>query len=69
MSSQTVPPGRAASIYPQSLDGTNPHGVIATRTDFTMDDVEYAMFVWTGNTVCLPVARTAGRGARRARRR
>jgi hypothetical protein len=41
----------SAWVYPLSLDGTNPYGVIAKRTDFEMDDAEYTMFVWTGDTV------------------
>jgi len=45
----------SAWIYPQSLDGTNPYGVIAKRTDFTMDDAEYTMFVWTDNTVWVDI--------------
>jgi MSHA biogenesis protein MshQ len=41
----------SAWIYPRSLDGVTPYGVIAKRTDFTIDDAEYTMFVWTDNTV------------------
>ena len=41
----------SAWIYPLALDGINPFGVIAKRSDFTVDDAEYTMFVWTGNTV------------------
>jgi hypothetical protein len=41
----------SAWVYPQSLDAVNPYGVIAKRTDFTNDDAEYTMFVWTDNTV------------------
>lgn len=41
----------SAWIFPTSLDGENPYGVIAKRNDFTNDDAEYTMFVWTGNTV------------------
>jgi MSHA biogenesis protein MshQ len=41
----------SAWVYPTTLDGINPYGVIAKRTDFTMDDAEYTMFVWTDNTV------------------
>jgi len=45
----------SAWIYPRSLDGKNPYGVIAKRTDFTMDDAEYTMFVWTDNTVWVDI--------------
>ena len=41
----------SAWIYPLALDGINPYGVIAKRTDFTVDDAEYTLFVWTDNTV------------------
>jgi hypothetical protein len=41
----------SAWIYPLALDGFNPFGVIAKRTDFAIDDAEYTMFVWTDNTV------------------
>jgi hypothetical protein len=45
----------SAWIYPLALDGTNPHGVIAKRTDFTNDDAEYTMFVWTDNNVWVDI--------------
>lgn len=41
----------SAWVYPTALDGINPYGVIAKRTDFLFDDAEYTMFVWTDNTV------------------
>jgi hypothetical protein len=41
----------SAWVYPQSLDAVNPYGVIAKRSDYTMDDAEYTMFLWTDNTV------------------
>jgi len=41
----------SAWVYPESLDAVNPYGVIGKRNDFTVDDAEYTVFVWTGNTV------------------
>src|SRR4051812_37760282 len=45
----------SAWIYPLALDGINPYGVIAKRSDYAMDDAEYTMFVWTGNTVWVDI--------------
>jgi hypothetical protein len=45
----------SAWIYPLGLDDINPYGVIAKRTDFTNDDAEYTMFIWTGNTVWVDI--------------
>jgi len=45
----------SAWIYPLALDATNPYGVIAKRTDYTVDDAEYTMFVWTDNTVWVDI--------------
>lgn len=45
----------SAWIYPLGLDGLNPYGVIAKRTDFANDDAEYTMFVWSDNNVWVDV--------------
>lgn len=52
----------SAWVYPQSLDAVNPYGVIAKRTDFTNDDAEYTMFVWTDNTVWVDLDTRNDRG-------
>lgn len=41
----------SAWVFPTALDAVNPYGVIAKRTDYTVDDAEYTMFLWTDNTV------------------
>ena len=41
----------SAWIYPLALDGVNPYGVVAKRTDYTNDDAELTLFVWTDNTL------------------
>jgi hypothetical protein len=41
----------SAWVYPQALDGVNPYGIVAKRTDFEHDDAEYTLFAWTDNTV------------------
>jgi hypothetical protein len=45
----------SAWLFPRTLDGVNPYGVIAKRTDFAADDAEYTMFIWTDNTVWVDI--------------
>lgn len=41
----------SAWVYPEALDGVNPYGILAKRSDFDFDDAEYTLFAWTDNTV------------------
>lgn len=45
----------SAWVFPQMLDRSSSFGVLAKRSDFTVDDAEYTIFVSTANNVWVDI--------------